>query len=277
MNKDDSSFSMSKQIWLWLCLMLSPSVIGFIVWMIYCLNTQMDGSAIWDSFNASVMRCTGLLGGMLTIFVFLKKKYVSFSLGSIAKQRAGTMAGICMLIGFAMLWLGLAWVGLVAPNKIFPSVTEPTNEYTRWAGILYGILVAPIVEEFLFRGVLIGGLIRNGYRPWVSILLPAIIFSLLHHPIMIVHTMIFAIVAGWLFWRTGSLLPSIIIHVTNNTLSFIDTDLNTAWAIVVLVACLAVICLSIGWFEKTTPRQPHSLWEKAPDDNIDPSIDESIR
>ena len=55
-------------------------------------------------------------------------------------------------------------------------------------------------------------------RPWVCIVVSALIFGLIHlNPVQMVFGSLYGLLLGWLFWRTRSLLPGIVVHVTNNT------------------------------------------------------------
>lgn len=55
--------------------------------------------------------------------------------------------------------------------------------------------------------------------PWIAILLSAALFSLAHMNLaQMPGTIAIGLLYGWLVYRTGSLLPSIIGHVFNNSL-----------------------------------------------------------
>lgn len=87
-------------------------------------------------------------------------------------------------------------------------------------GILAVAIVAPIVEELVFRGALLGGLLKNGISARTAILVSALTFGIIHmNPIQIVFAGIIGILLGWTYWRTGSLMPCILMHVANNSFS----------------------------------------------------------
>ncbi|UYZ64535.1 CPBP family intramembrane glutamic endopeptidase [Hymenobacter weizhouensis] len=78
---------------------------------------------------------------------------------------------------------------------------------------------APILEEVLFRGILLTGLLRN-YRPWVAIAQSALLFGLFHlNPVQIVSAGLMGLLLGWLYYRTHSLLLCIMVHALNNLLA----------------------------------------------------------
>lgn len=102
-------------------------------------------------------------------------------------------------------------------------------------GTLLGLIsigiIAPIGEEFLYRGAVLGSLLEwkpLRSKPWVAILLSAAFFSLIHmNPAQMPGAFLIGLFFGWIVYRTGSLLPGIICHIFNNSLSCIMTMLST--------------------------------------------------
>jgi membrane protease YdiL (CAAX protease family) len=87
-------------------------------------------------------------------------------------------------------------------------------------GIIAICLAAPICEEMLFRGAIEGHLLRTGHKPWIAIAVSALIFGIIHgNPAQMPSAFLLGLLLGWLYYRTGSLWPSIVCHVANNTLS----------------------------------------------------------
>ena len=87
-------------------------------------------------------------------------------------------------------------------------------------GLLSITLLAPILEELLFRGAIEGELLRRGYNPWTSILLSSFVFGVIPlNPAQIPFAFLIGIMFGWLYYRTGSLLPGIVGHILNNSVA----------------------------------------------------------
>jgi len=81
-------------------------------------------------------------------------------------------------------------------------------------------LVAPICEEWLFRGAMLQAQFRAGMTVWGAILLNGFLFSALHlNPIALLPLWIVGSLLAWSYWRTGSLLVPIIGHSALNTLN----------------------------------------------------------
>lgn len=103
----------------------------------------------------------------------------------------------------------------------FDSVTENTN----LLGIIIAFIIVPaFCEELFFRGVVL-----SEYRSFGSVnavMISALCFSMLHFSIENFPIYFFAgIVFGFITVITRSILPSIIIHLASNTLSFFGSDL----------------------------------------------------
>ena len=120
------------------------------------------------------------------------------------------------------------------------------------AGILNACIFAPIGEEIGFRGILLGGLLKTRCRTWIAILISALVFASFHgFGANFVTAMLFGILAGWLYWRTGSIIPGIIIHITNNSLTAIDLSNQTnALYLIILVVGLVLLAYGVWWFWK---------------------------
>lgn len=80
------------------------------------------------------------------------------------------------------------------------------------------VVIAPITEELLFRGVLLRGLVRS-YGERAGLLVSAVLFGLLHgRPAEAIVAFVAGLVLGALRLRTRSVLPCIALHVGVNAL-----------------------------------------------------------
>lgn len=77
-------------------------------------------------------------------------------------------------------------------------------------------LVAPFVEELLYRGLGFG-LLTQFVGPWPAILLTGAAFGLAHGLVLGLPVLtIFGVTLGWLRWQTGSVYPGMIVHALFN-------------------------------------------------------------
>lgn len=135
-------------------------------------------------------------------------------------------------------------------------------------GIVSIVILAPVVEELLFRGAMQGHLLRIWKKPALSIVVPALIFGAVHgNPVQIPFAFVTGLALGWVYYRTGSLVPGMLMHFINNGTSVLlfylsgnaDMTMEEAFG-ATGAACLAlagaVVTGLCVWFLKAkTPRQ----------------------
>ena len=84
------------------------------------------------------------------------------------------------------------------------------------AFILLGVLLAPITEELLFRGLILRGLLQH-YSVNRAVVLSALLFAMVHlSPWQFTGAFVFGLLSGFLYFRTGSLIPSLGAHALLN-------------------------------------------------------------
>ncbi|MFI6426754.1 lysostaphin resistance A-like protein [Promicromonospora sp. NPDC050880] len=136
------------------------------------------------------------------------------------------------------LWLGAAGgvVALLAKGLLVPLFTwlvdVPTDTQSGYAaGASSGIwllvvtaiglvVLTPIGEEFLFRGVVTTGLLR--YGPVIATVGSAVIFALLHGiNVVLPAALVVGIITAELRRRSGSVWPGVVVHALNNSITVI--------------------------------------------------------
>ena len=172
--------------------------------------------------NPDVIGWLILVGYLILIIFFLGRRYVSLSPGLIERKNIWRLMGLIVLTVVANIFFELSILDLPFYHNIFPEEwAELLEDDMQMTFPLYldACLLAPIAEEIAFRGVFLGGLLRMQCNPWLAILISTIIFSIMHmSPIMFLNVTIAGFIFGWLFWRTKSLVPGIIAHITCNTI-----------------------------------------------------------
>ena len=118
-----------------------------------------------------------------------------------------------------------------------------------FAVLLLVVAVGPIAEELLFRGVIYGGL-RTCFPVDVSALVSALIFGIYHKNIVQgLYAFCLGMVLGIIVKATGSILCSMITHITFNGTSYllpVILGTGAAWVnIIVLIIALFLIAAGI--------------------------------
>jgi len=210
--------------------------------------------------SEEIMKWTLALGYLLISIVYFGKHYVDLSFGYIERRMAWPAVGMSVLVAVAYMFVSFFVISML-DIYLFMEESESLNKsdpnlFLGIAGILHSCIIVPIVEEIGFRGIFLEGLLKSRCRPWLAILITAIVFALFHMSLVkIISTFGFGIIIGWLYWRTGSIIPGIVIHIVNNSLcivfAFKDLSIDSLaiwW--VILVVCLSSLAYGVWWFWK---------------------------
>ncbi|PAB59526.1 CPBP family intramembrane glutamic endopeptidase [Anaeromicrobium sediminis] len=97
------------------------------------------------------------------------------------------------------------------------------QEHNLWQKIIAIVIVGPIVEELLFRGIILKGFMKH-YSPKKAVIVSAFLFALVHMNIwQFVVAFPLGLILGWWFVKTNSIIPCILGHMFNNSIPFIIT------------------------------------------------------
>ncbi len=97
-------------------------------------------------------------------------------------------------------------------NKIFE------GDFGWWGAFMKVAVIAPIVEELIFRGLILQGFRRN-YNALTAVVMSALLFALFHlNPWQFPATFILGLLLGWIMFRTNNILLAILGHSINNFL-----------------------------------------------------------
>jgi sodium transport system permease protein len=149
---------------------------------------------------------------------------------------------VCALLAVCFhplaIWFSTA-VSYVYP--VSPAMMEATAGVTKaiietpWWMILLTLAILPaFCEEIAFRGFIFGGLLRqNGVLR--AILVSAIFFGLTHGLLQqSIAATFMGLLLGWVAWRTGGIVCTIVMHVIHNSMSILlaraaGSDTSPAW------------------------------------------------
>lgn len=130
------------------------------------------------------------------------------------------LAGGLLLVSFIinLLWaLLLAPFGLETQPQLLPIFGGGVQGFI--LALVAGSLIAPLAEETFFRGFLFASL-RERQGPLKAIVTTALLFTLFHlTPTALVPIFFLGCFLALLYHLSGSLLPSIFLHATMNTLA----------------------------------------------------------
>ena len=267
--RDDVTRDMVKQFLLYLLLDNMAMVVVIVPLVIDAMMKGYRGKDVLEYADPSMSTTLWIyiIGYIITIAVFQKMRYVRLSTGHIAHSNYWKAAGYAMLIAWAWVITKIGCLLLV--DLFFPGEAEEDSwitENMQYPLLMFiaGCILAPISEEIVFRGILVGGLLRMRQKPWVAIVCPALVFALSHgdYSLLVDHT-VFGIICGWLYWRTKSLLPGILIHIINNSTAFFlmlfGNDFNVEpsayFLLLLIVIFLPLLVLGLRWYKREFARE----------------------
>jgi membrane protease YdiL (CAAX protease family) len=187
--------------------------------------------------------------------------------------------------------LGVGWLALVVSIATMAAsfVAEPVNallpempellkqaleqltEGPVWISLLSVSIFAPFFEEWLCRGIVLRGLLKK-MKPGWAIAVSALFFAVLHmNPWQAIPAFILGLLFGYVYYRTGSLKLTMLMHCVNNTLAVICShipslaeaetfmDVMSPWAYACIYsACilfLAAAVFTLRGIQRAKPRE----------------------
>jgi membrane protease YdiL (CAAX protease family) len=202
------------------------SVLGAIVWGV--VVALRDGTTPEVFGQSTVLVWLTALGNVAAALVVLK-------IGAVWSKRPwseilpSVKFDPLLLVGLLLLAPGLSilmsdadnllrWF-LPAPEWLMEIMLGLTQ--SGLASFVVLVIVAPLTEESLFRGLLMNGLLSR-YSPRKAIIVNAILFAVFHmNPYQLANAFVLGCVFGWLRIRTGSLWPCILLHALSNGVGYI--------------------------------------------------------
>ena len=166
---------------------------------------------------------TMVLSGIAMIWHLIHFKYVNFNLKSF-----GEVAGKTIGLSIPLIVAGMIFINLCSEFLGLPDMMQDT--FRAMSRNVFGIIaiaiMAPLVEELLFRGAIQGYLLRTGMKPSTAILIASAVFGIIHfNPAQIPFAFAIGLIFGWLYYRTGSVVPGMIGHFINNSIACIQMAL----------------------------------------------------
>ena len=168
-----------------------------------------------------------LLGVGSTVFIF----YFAYRKAGVPLRELFPAKSFNVLILFPLLLFLMAAQYLIGEinlqlNKVLPppswfwelfsKIFE--NDYGIYGAILKVVIIAPVIEELIFRGVIMHGLMRN-YSKYTAVVVSALMFALFHlNPWQFPATFILGLLLGMVMLRTRNIYLCILGHAINNGL-----------------------------------------------------------
>ncbi len=182
-----------------------------------CLKWVTGGEWMLFATNNAMLAASLFLSALLMIWHLVAFGYVRFSKGFFTEVSPSMLAKTAVLIFGSMYVLNVLMEWVALPDFMEDTFMKMADEPL---GVASMALIAPIVEEMMFRGTIQGYLMRRSSNAWTGIIITAIVFGAIHmNPQQAVYATLLGIIFGWIYYRTRSLLPVIAGHVLNNSVA----------------------------------------------------------
>ena len=190
------------------------------------MNTEtIVGGTIKLSVSANTIGLGLVLADIVMIWHLLYFKYIRFPLKSFREISLKTIALCFPLIMAGMIFINLLAEFLALPDRLQDTFFTLSRSVL---GVLSITILGPLLEEFLFRGFIQKRLVQIGVKPLYAILASSALFGVIHMNLaQIPFAFAIGLIFGWLYYRTGSLLPGIIGHIINNSLATLQMAMMT--------------------------------------------------
>jgi uncharacterized protein len=218
-----------------------PDYLPFTI-MFGWLILTMFSSQVMENFLPSIaewqrkfMIYSGFIAIEILVMLFIlniAKRYFEDGLKGFGLRVKGIFSDITAAVGiFIVIWpvvLALLYVvlfvgkAIVGPgfeierNEGLSVILENGQLSLRILMVFFAVVVTPVFEEFVFRGLLQSYLRNLDYGPWLSILIASILFSILHPGMHFPAIFALSAAMGYAYEKSGSLLRPIFIHFLFN-------------------------------------------------------------
>ncbi len=233
------------------------------------MNMEQQGMTNVVNEVAGKLNYILLISSIVTVLIFLiiyaiRKKKLAEEI--LLKKTKLINIAIAALIGTCVWLFNSGVLVLLQLNGLlmeqFQGMNEILNPLTGgniFIMVLTIGIVAPFAEEFLFRGVIYRTLSKNISIP-VTIIIQGVLFGIYHgNLIQGVYASLLGIIFGFITYKTQSLWPAIIAHMTNNTIAVIipaimgDIFNTTSCMIFVIIGLIGTI-ITIFFINKNNPK-----------------------
>ena len=218
---------------------LTDVVLYLIIFIVVQIIMMYAGAGIWagikgEGYQATLQSAStggkailtalvSVFSSVITLVIFLKTKWTPRTRSYLLSKPWGTL-----------LWVALFSLGTIIPlSFLYEQLGIEMDENTQqiftslmkepWGYVAIGIL-APLAEEVVFRGAILRTLlgIMSKKNHWVAIMISAAIFGVVHANLaQFVNALLMGLLLGWMYYRTGSLVPGILLHWVNNTMAYV--------------------------------------------------------
>lgn len=235
------------------------NIIGFVYMMVYIIEATVkaagEGGPDVEAISLgaveylmqkqnSLVIISGIITILfLTVFFLIRRKNVLTESGVKKTQgkyipiAIGLGVGYMLIINFGLCLLPESW--LMAYSEQSSGLVEGSAA----AIIVSTMIMAPFIEEIIFRGLMLSRL-RKGMPDVVAVLICALIFGLAHGQILwMTYAFGLGIVLGLVAVKSDSVIPGLILHMVFNICGVVVPSL--LGEVVAVEVCVVMVVIGV--------------------------------
>lgn len=267
------------QMFVLLLMLLVGAVLGNLVTLVFTLAGSQQAASDYAMLIAYPVMFIPAM-----IYAGARSKISSYNSRGVrldSRNFGKTGGALCGLL-VALATLACAYC-LDITNYILPempewmeSMMDSMTNGVIWVNFLSVSIFAPFFEEWLCRGMVLRGLLNNRVSPAVAILVSALFFALIHlNPWQALPAFAIGCLFGYVYYKTGSLRLTMLMHFTNNTFALIMSNVDAlkdadTWKEVlpaqlywiIFAGCILLLILIIRVFARIPSRYPEGNCDK---------------
>ena len=226
---------------------ITTIVTSFVVSSLTMANLGATSDKILELFTPYATAVSGLSGAIFVVVMGFLYRHKGTSM--LERVKLGPCpVSLC----YNMLLFGASFMFFINLVLMLLQFIAPAHWFTDFEeGSVFGIgnkaieaiavcIIAPICEEILFRG-LIAKKLRDIMPSWLAVIFSSLIFGLMHNGIIgFIYATICGVVMCIIFFRTNSLLASMLFHLAFNLMSLLVAGINIPLYVFILSAVITV-------------------------------------
>ena len=213
------------------------------------IEFQNKAAEIVMNYSMHLTLVSGVLAA-LTFIIIAKARRRKFLDDLGVKKLPANLIPVLILLGASLnIFVSLALNLIPFPQEWIDSYTESASQLSNGGLIvstIVTVITAPIVEEMTFRGYMYKGL-KTGMPMFAAMLISSWVFGLVHGEVIwVIYASLLGLVFTWTTEKCGSLLASMIVHMTFNLFGVLTQYVGemSEWAFWLLLVSSAIAALA---------------------------------
>ena len=181
--------------------------------------------AFWGVFGAIFkignITWRAILSGVVTVVILRIIRLFSWR----QTFRTSSIDWSTGMVGVAAAVFGIISLNIVEDMMPLPDQMQDTFIAMAFSieGALCIAVIAPLVEEIVFRECMLGHMLRNGVNRWVAIVVSSLVFGIIHLNLaQIPFATAIGIILGIVYYKSGNIVLTSIIHILNNSAALVQ-------------------------------------------------------